>query len=79
MKSTARSINATYVNFSADGRHLLANLGGEQIYLYDTHSHRSPLNYNPDDNSLEPTVGASTDEGDSSSSPLRPAGDKTGA
>jgi len=30
-----RSLHATYVTFSPDGSELLANLGGEQIYLFD--------------------------------------------
>ena len=30
-----RSLHATYVTFSPDGTELLANLGGEQIYLFD--------------------------------------------
>ena len=30
-----RSLASTYVTFDPSGRYLLANLGGEQIYLYD--------------------------------------------
>ena len=43
---------ATYITFSPDGNDLLANLGGEQIYLYnindETKSYRlqSPGNSN---------------------------------
>ena len=35
-----RPLASTYVTFSRDGRELLGNLGGEQIYLYrlDDHS-----------------------------------------
>ncbi len=29
-----RSLAATYVEFSSDGMELLANLGGEQIYVF---------------------------------------------
>lgn len=32
---------ATYVTFSPDGRELLVNLGGEQIYLFDVNRKRS--------------------------------------
>ncbi|KAF0288714.1 WD and tetratricopeptide repeats protein 1 [Amphibalanus amphitrite] len=31
-----RPLAVTYVSYSADGRHLLANLGSEQVYLFDT-------------------------------------------
>uniref|UniRef100_A0A5K3FDZ4 WD_REPEATS_REGION domain-containing protein n=1 Tax=Mesocestoides corti TaxID=53468 RepID=A0A5K3FDZ4_MESCO len=41
-------INATYVTFSSDGRHLLANLGGEHIYIYDTAGNKPPINYSSD-------------------------------
>lgn len=34
-KRKFRPLAATYVTFSPDGRELLANLGGEQIYLFD--------------------------------------------
>merc|ERR1719264_2200782 len=30
-----RPLSSTYVTFSPDGSELLANLGGEQLYLYD--------------------------------------------
>ena len=30
-----RPLAVTYVAYSADGRHLLANLGSEQVYLFD--------------------------------------------
>ncbi|XP_067945862.1 WD and tetratricopeptide repeats protein 1-like isoform X2 [Watersipora subatra] len=35
-----RMLTATYVTFSPDGRDLLVNLGGEQIYLYDVNNKR---------------------------------------
>ena len=39
------SVAATYIQFSPDGRELLVNLSGEQIYLYDTLSHTQPVTY----------------------------------
>ena len=38
-----RSLALTYVTFSPDGTELLANLGGEQIYLFDVTTQRKPL------------------------------------
>ncbi|WAR08495.1 WDTC1-like protein [Mya arenaria] len=35
-----RALAATYVTFSPDGRELLVNLGGEQIYLFDVNRKR---------------------------------------
>lgn len=40
-----RAYVATYVNFSPCGRELIANLGGEQIYLFDIKQHRKVLKY----------------------------------
>ena len=40
-----RTYVATYVNFSPCGRELIANLGGEQIYLFDIKQHRKVLKY----------------------------------
>lgn len=40
-----RTYVATYVNFSPNGRELIANLGGEQIYLFDIKQHRKVLKY----------------------------------
>ncbi|KAI1308657.1 WD and tetratricopeptide repeats protein 1 [Halotydeus destructor] len=40
-----RLLSSTYVTFSPDGTELLANLGGEQIYLFDIIKSRSPLSY----------------------------------
>ena len=40
-----RAYVATYVNFSPCGRELIANLGGEQIYLFDIKKHRKVLKY----------------------------------
>lgn len=31
-----RSLSTTYLTYSSDGRHLLANLGGDHVYLFDT-------------------------------------------
>ena len=42
-----RAYVATYVNFSPCGRELIANLGGEQIYLFDIKQHRKVLKYQP--------------------------------
>jgi len=35
-----RALAATYVTFSPDGKELLVNLGGEQIYLFDVNTKR---------------------------------------
>ena len=35
-----RMLAATHVTFSPDGRDLLVNLGGEQIYLYNIHDNK---------------------------------------
>lgn len=40
-----RAYVATYVNFSPCGSELIANLGGEQIYLFDIKQHRKVLKY----------------------------------
>ncbi|KAJ7321779.1 WD and tetratricopeptide repeat protein [Desmophyllum pertusum] len=40
-----RTYVATYVNFSPNGRELIANLGGEQIYLFDIKQHRKVMKY----------------------------------
>lgn len=37
-----RSLASTYVTFGANGRDLLVNLGGEQIYLFDIYGRREP-------------------------------------
>ncbi|KAL4233448.1 WD and tetratricopeptide repeat-containing protein [Mactra antiquata] len=39
-KKKLRALTATYVTFSPDGTELLANLGGEQIYLFDVNQKR---------------------------------------
>lgn len=36
-------MTATYVTFSPDGKDLLANLGGEQIYLFNVASKRKQM------------------------------------
>ena len=40
-----RAYVATYVNFSPNGCELIANLGGEQIYLFDIKRHRKAMRY----------------------------------
>lgn len=40
-----RAFVATYINFSPCGRELIANLGGEQIYLFDIKKQREVLKY----------------------------------
>lgn len=40
-----RAYVATYVNFSPSGQELIANLGGEQIYLFDIKQHRTVMKY----------------------------------
>ena len=40
-----RAYVATYVNFSPGGHELIANLGGEQIYLFDIKQHRKVMKY----------------------------------
>lgn len=40
-----RTLAATYITFSPDGTQLLANLGGEQIYLFDVNRRRPATNF----------------------------------
>ena len=40
-----RSLATTYLSYSSDGRHLLANLGGENIYMYDTKNKVPPVRF----------------------------------
>ncbi|MCL4132538.1 UNVERIFIED_CONTAM: hypothetical protein GTU68_003196, partial [Idotea baltica] len=48
-----RSLATTYLSYSADGTYLLANLGGDHIYLFDTlraevpKEYTAPLKYTP--------------------------------
>jgi WD and tetratricopeptide repeat-containing protein 1 len=42
-----RSLASTYVTFDPSGRYLLANLGGEQIYLYDCLTPNPPITQVP--------------------------------
>lgn len=42
-----RSLASTYVTFDPTGRYLLANLGGEQIYLYDCSTPNPPVSQLP--------------------------------
>ena len=39
------SLATTYLNYTQDGNYLLANLGGEHIYLYNTRSKSVPQRY----------------------------------
>lgn len=40
-----RALAATYITFSPDGKELLANLGGEQIYLFDVNRRNIPQKF----------------------------------
>ena len=42
MHRKLRSLASTYVTFGTNGRDLLVNLGGEQIYLFDIYGKRKP-------------------------------------
>ena len=42
-----RALASTYVTFDPSGRYLLANLGGEQIYLYECSTPNSPVTQLP--------------------------------
>ena len=42
-----RAYVATYITFSPDGNELLANLGGEQVYLFDIRHRRKVTRYHP--------------------------------
>ncbi|XP_071486508.1 WD and tetratricopeptide repeats protein 1-like [Diadema antillarum] len=48
-KRRYRSLVATYVTFGPTGRELLANLGGEQVYLFDIYNRQTPKMYNVGD------------------------------
>lgn len=39
-KKRYRTLASTYLTFSPDGRELLVNLGGEQIYIFDINRNR---------------------------------------
>ena len=39
------TVASTYLTFSNDGRELLVNLSGEQVYLYDVVNHQNPITY----------------------------------
>ena len=43
-----RTLASTYMTFGPDGKELLVNLGGEQIYLFDVISRRRPKRYDID-------------------------------
>ena len=40
-KKKFRPLASTYVTYSPNGKELLVNLGGEQIYLFDAHTPRN--------------------------------------
>ena len=50
-----RSVVSTYLTFSPNGHELLVNLGGEQLYLFDIRTQRSPLSYTTASFSVENT------------------------
>lgn len=45
-KNKYRTLASTYLTFSPDGREILVNLGGEQIYLFDVNRKRKPQKFN---------------------------------
>lgn len=51
-KRRYRSLTATYVSFSPDGKDLLANLGGEQIYLFNVSSRRKQIVFDMSERAL---------------------------
>ncbi|KFM60247.1 WD and tetratricopeptide repeats protein 1, partial [Stegodyphus mimosarum] len=48
-KKRYRTLTSTYVAFSPDGNELLANLGGEQIYLFNILSKRKHVSFDIND------------------------------
>jgi WD and tetratricopeptide repeat-containing protein 1 len=46
LKKRFRGLAATYVTFSPNGAELLANIGGEQIYLFDINKRRRMQKFN---------------------------------
>ena len=44
-KKKYRTLASTYLTFSPDGREMLVNLGGEQIYLFDVNKRRKPQKF----------------------------------
>lgn len=50
----ARAYVATFVTFSPNGYELLANLGGEQIYLFDIHQQQKVVQYHTDNGTTLP-------------------------
>ncbi|XP_035215285.1 WD and tetratricopeptide repeats protein 1-like, partial [Stegodyphus dumicola] len=48
-KKRYRTLTSTYVAFSPDGNELLANLGGEQIYLFNILSKRKHVSFDTND------------------------------
>ncbi|EDV25014.1 uncharacterized protein TRIADDRAFT_25382, partial [Trichoplax adhaerens] len=44
-----RPVTVTYTTFSPNGQELLANLGGEQVYLFDVFQEVRPLKFTVDD------------------------------
>lgn len=47
-----RHLTTTYVTFSPDGKDLLANLGGEQIYLFNVMSRRKQMVFDMSEKAL---------------------------
>jgi len=60
-----RSLASTYVTFDSSGRYLLANLVGEQIYLYDCSSPQKPMTQTPLSRSLKEVNEGQTQNGHS--------------
>lgn len=54
-RAKKRSVVATYLTFGSNGRELLVNLGGEQVYLFDVRRHCVPLRYTASSFSTEST------------------------
>lgn len=42
------NVASTYISFAGNGRELLVNLSGEQIYLYDITNPQNPISYDFD-------------------------------
>lgn len=53
-KRRYRSLATTYVTFDPTGRYLLANIGGEHIYLYDIYTPKQPFSELPEFGIEEP-------------------------
>ncbi|KAF2361562.1 hypothetical protein FHG87_007688 [Trinorchestia longiramus] len=71
-----RSLATTYLSYSPSGEHLLANLGGENIYLYDTCRTVPPVRYT---SSSELSVAPPESKGPSDPAPELPSNGVTGS